>query len=741
MLSTYLGYSIATRDMTSTLSRIASQSQTKRAQAYYDANIGKVKTVDDFVNNYQLFSYAMDAYGLSDMTYGKAFMKKVLTSDLSDSNSFANRLNDPRYKAIAAAYNFGTSSSSSGTAGVSSANAAQSSTQTDGTIDLYEQSFADESDNAKAETDYYSAKIANVTNVDQILGDDRLKDYVLKANGIDPTYISNSYLRSVLTSDVSDPSSFVNQNSGAAFKALAAEFSFNADGTSTGASAQTAAQATEIEGLYNATVPSYTTYAGATANDTYYKDTIGTITSVGELTSNTRLFSYVKNALGLNTDLTAYEFNTAAGDPSFAATFGLTSAIASFNFQPDGTVAAGEQAQSADQIAATSSAYMKSYDTSQSSLVTDAEKNYRTKIAAVTKIDDFFASNQTDSDTTNDDLPDAYQVALRAYGIDPGSVTKSQIKKVLESDPYDSKSYVNSLKDDRFVNLAKAFNFDSSGNLRAPVQALSQGQINSYISQYTSKAKIGLKGAQATQATDDAKDAGTYFATNIVKITDVTDLLADTKLTDFILKASGIDPKTVTTDTLKKAFASDPTDPKSFVNTNDGAKFANIVSAFNFGTDGNLTNSKLGTVQNEGARLATDSLYLRQTLEDQQGDTNPGVRLALYFQRNASNITSVYDIMGDQALYSVIQTTFNLPSSMSAMDVDQQASLIGKSVNVADFQDPSKVDKLLKRFSAMYDMQNSTSSSPGLSILQGSSSSYGISADMMLSLAQLKLGG
>ena len=35
-------------------------------------------------------------------------MKKVLTSDLTDTNSFANKLQDKRFKTFAAAFNFNT---------------------------------------------------------------------------------------------------------------------------------------------------------------------------------------------------------------------------------------------------------------------------------------------------------------------------------------------------------------------------------------------------------------------------------------------------------------------------------------------------------------------------------------------------------------------------------------------------------------------------------------------------------
>jgi hypothetical protein len=85
---------------------VASQATVSRDSAYYKENINKVTSVDDFMSDYKLYSYAMKAYGLEDMTYAKAFMKKVLESDLSDSASFANSLSDTRYTEFAAAFKF-----------------------------------------------------------------------------------------------------------------------------------------------------------------------------------------------------------------------------------------------------------------------------------------------------------------------------------------------------------------------------------------------------------------------------------------------------------------------------------------------------------------------------------------------------------------------------------------------------------------------------------------------------------
>ena len=77
-----------------------------RETEYYLANIGNVKSIDDFLGNKRLFTFAMKAFGLQDMTYAKAFMRKVLTEGVDNSKSFANTLSDPRYREFAQAFNF-----------------------------------------------------------------------------------------------------------------------------------------------------------------------------------------------------------------------------------------------------------------------------------------------------------------------------------------------------------------------------------------------------------------------------------------------------------------------------------------------------------------------------------------------------------------------------------------------------------------------------------------------------------
>src|SRR5688572_20427052 len=106
MVSTFLTYRQYTADIAKSVSRILSDAQVKREADYYSANIGKVKSVDDFLGDQRLYAYAMKAHGLEDMTYAKAFMRKVLESDLSDPTSFVRKMVDPRYVAFARAFNF-----------------------------------------------------------------------------------------------------------------------------------------------------------------------------------------------------------------------------------------------------------------------------------------------------------------------------------------------------------------------------------------------------------------------------------------------------------------------------------------------------------------------------------------------------------------------------------------------------------------------------------------------------------
>jgi hypothetical protein len=686
MVTTYFNYNYITHNLKQSLTRVGQQPDVAREAAYYKANIGKVRTVDDFMKDYRLYNYAMKAYGLEDMAYAKAFMKKVLQSDLSDSNSFVNKLVDKRYREFAAAFSFNGSATP----------VAQSGDQTDEMIGLYTSTKTSQVNALADDSNYYSAQISNVTSADQLLNNDRLRNYVYSAFGIDQSKWSRDTISQVLRSDPSDPNSYVNTTFASQLSGLNAQL----------------AQARSDASDANSKIADYTAQLSQPGADVAEL-------KVQILVEKYHLESSTNSISGLSDQITAIgQFVDLAG---------------AFEFSADGSLPAGVSAQTAANVTITK----QMFDDSKADVYSAASplneavaiRQFRTAILKVNSLEAFVST------------PGVYDFALGAVGLDSGQVSQDTVKKVLESDLNDPKSYVYTMKDDRYVQLARAFNFDAKGNLTTPLVAQDSAEVlqiaKDYVIAAVKQASPQQQAAARTQATKDA----TAYQEAIAGIGSVSDLLANKTMVNFILVAKGIQPEKVTTAYLKKIFSSDLNDPKSFANTESDPRFAEIAASFNFDSKGNVARLPMMGPQKRDQFQETQANYLEQSLEQQQGDTNPGVRLALYFQRKAGEITSSYDILADKALSEVFRTTFDLPDTMAAMPIDQQAKIMDKILKVKDLSDPAKLEKLLSRFSAMYDIKNNTAQaqSPVLDLYQGSSSGIsGFSDSTYLAIAKLR---
>ena len=119
MTTTTSAYLQVTQNLPRMQAMTAAEPAVKNATAYYTANIGAVKTIDDLVGNYRLLSYALAAHGLSDQINSTALIKQVLSGGVVNPKSLANTLGDPRWKAFATAFDFvgkGAASTSSASA-------------------------------------------------------------------------------------------------------------------------------------------------------------------------------------------------------------------------------------------------------------------------------------------------------------------------------------------------------------------------------------------------------------------------------------------------------------------------------------------------------------------------------------------------------------------------------------------------------------------------------------------------
>ena len=681
MVSTYFSYDNVARNLKLSLTRVAQQPDVARNAAYYKENIGKVKTVDEFLKNDRLYQYAMKAYGLEDMIYAKAFMKKVLESNPTDANSFANKLTDKRYRDFAAAFSFTSSDKA----------VAQSAHQTDDMIGLYTATAKQKVDAIDEDTAYYNAKIGSVNNVNDLLNDDRLRTYVFQAFGVDESHWSRDTMQKVLSSDPSDPNNYVTT-------VLAPQLN-DLNDKLTEAQANASDATSKIAG-YTAQL----SLPGADMADLRAKISA----------QNSRLTAS-------NSAITSYN--------DAIATVGKYANLASaFEFSSDGTLPAGTPAQTTANRQATNDAFVATKGATYLAADPDNEivaiKQFKAGLSSVKSIDSFVST------------PNVYNFALKAVGLDPKDVSVATLKAVLESDPNDPKSFVHTLKDDRYLQLARAFNFDSKGHLTTPLVAQDTAEVTQVAKGYIiAKTKFASATETAALRAQSEKDAK-YYQDAIAGIGSVSELLSDRKAVNILLVSKGLDPAKVTGDYLKKIFKSDLSDPKSFANTESDPRFAAIAASFNFDKDGNVARLVPIGPQKRDQLLETQSNYVQQNLETQQGDANAGVRLALYFQRKAGNITSAYDLLGDKALAEVFRTTYGLPDLFANMEVDRQAKVVENTSNLKDLTDPAKVGKLLSRFTAMYDLKkNGPTTSPALAILNGSGAA--ISQDTFLAIAQL----
>jgi Protein of unknown function (DUF1217) len=181
MTTTTTAYLSVTQNLTRYQAMTAAEATVKSASAYYQANIGKVTSLQDFVGDYRLLSYALDAYGLGDQVNNTALIKKILEGGVSNAKSLANTLSDSRWKAFATAFDFAGKGASSAT----SAGAVQATTS-----DYVEQQLEGDqgAENVGVQLALYFQRVApTVTSEYGVLADKNLVEVARTIFGLSPS--------------------------------------------------------------------------------------------------------------------------------------------------------------------------------------------------------------------------------------------------------------------------------------------------------------------------------------------------------------------------------------------------------------------------------------------------------------------------------------------------------------------------------------------------------------------------
>jgi len=228
-----------------------------------------------------------------------------------------------------------------------------------------------------------------------------------------------------------------------------------------------------------------------------------------------------------------------------------------------------------------------------------------------------------------------------------------------------------------------------------------------------------------------------YYLANIGNVDTIEQFLGDFRLFSYAMKAHGLEDMTYAKAFMRKVLEEGIDSPDSFANTLVDKRYRDFAEAFNFQRYGATATTFERTQQ------GTVDRFVRQTVEQNAGEQNEGVRLALYFQRKAPEVDSAYGLMGDRALLKVTQVLLGLSEATGALNIERQAELIGDRLDIADLKAPEKLDEMVRRFTSLWELQNGSgfSLNSASTILIGGGTQFGISGDLLASIQNLRLGG
>lgn len=338
---------------------------------------------------------------------------------------------------------------------------------------------------------------------------------------------------------------------------------------------------------------------------------------------------------------------------------------------------------------------------------------------------DYYLENIGKVKTAEDFVNDyrLFNYAMKAHGLEDMAYAKAFMLKALNEGVTDPDSFANKLTDKRYAEFVKSFNFAEYGEDATTYNLANHGTTDRYLTRATPDG--GVPGEAYVKEAE-------YYTANIGDITSIDQFLENDRMLTFALQAFGLEGSFSDKKLIREMLEGGVSDPKSPANSHANKSWAQFAKSFDFAGLG-----ESATTYNLALRPAADK-FVRQQLEQNKGQENEGVRLALYFERMAGTITNAYQILGDRALATVIRTYLGLPDAIAQLDVDKQAALFESRLDFEDFQDPEKVAKMMERFATLWEVNNPTQSTQSSIVNLFQPMEFGISMDTLMAIAAIK---
>lgn len=233
---------------------------------------------------------------------------------------------------------------------------------------------------------------------------------------------------------------------------------------------------------------------------------------------------------------------------------------------------------------------------------------------------------------------------------------------------------------------------------------------------------------KAFNASPDLTRDDAYFRSKIGQITTAEQLVNDRRLLKVALTAFGLEKDIDNKAFIKKVLEDGTLKSGSLANRLADKQYLKMSAAFGFG-DFAVPSTKISTFPD-----TILSAYRSRQFESAVGEQNPDLRLALNAQRELAAIAAKstssenakwFTVMGNAPLRKVFEKALGLPSSIGALNLDQQLQAFKDkaqaqlgSGSIAQFSDPAKLEGLLKRFLLRSEADSFAQSGTGNSALQ-----------------------
>lgn len=212
------------------------------------------------------------------------------------------------------------------------------------------------------------------------------------------------------------------------------------------------------------------------------------------------------------------------------------------------------------------------------------------------------------------------------------------------------------------------------------------------------------------------------FRERIGSITNVEELTEDFEVFSFVMKSFGFEDQLYAKGMMKKILVTDPENKGSLAARMNSGAFKVMTETLGFDEEGNAP-------EDFGDPKWVDAMverFVDQRVIDTQSAVSETVGDGLYFEQHASEMKSWYSVLADERMSAVVRTALGLPEDIGSANIDAQAKLLSKKMDIEDLQDPEKVQQLLNKYAAIQDANTAYMAGQDLiANLFGSSTSSG----------------